>query len=155
MLLSIHWNPDPELFRLFGSISIRYYGLLWLLGLTFAYFIVRYQYRERDYFVVLDGVSGDPVSGRAPGDQTYQALAAGLGAGFGGLFAGLGVAYAVFSNSEYALAGLSGLVIGLILVLAGYWMFRFGSEVTEGKLTGGVTFSMKGFGQKTVREIER
>ncbi|HJK24346.1 MAG TPA: hypothetical protein O0X92_05855, partial [Methanocorpusculum sp.] len=101
------------------------------------------------------GVSGDPVSGRAPGDQTYQALAAGLGAGFGGLFAGLGVAYAVFSNSEYALAGLSGLVIGLILVLAGYWMFRFGSEVTEGKLTGGVTFSMKGFGQKTVREIER
>ena len=47
MLLSIHWNPDPELFRLFGSISIRYYGLLWLLGLTFAYFIVRYQYRDR------------------------------------------------------------------------------------------------------------
>ncbi|HJK76353.1 MAG TPA: hypothetical protein O0X03_01890 [Methanocorpusculum sp.] len=123
--------------------------------LYYPYWIVRYQYRERDYFVVLDGVSGDPVSGRAPGDQTYQALAAGLGAGFGGLFAGLGVAYAVFSNSEYALAGLSGLVIGLILVLAGYWMFRFGSEVTEGKLTGGVTFSMKGFGQKTVREIER
>ena len=28
MLLSINWNPNPELFNLFG-ISIRYYGLLW------------------------------------------------------------------------------------------------------------------------------
>lgn len=123
--------------------------------LYYPYWIIRYQYRERDYFVVLDGVSGQPVSGRAPGDQTYQAIAAGLGSGFGGLFAGLGIAYAMFSDSEYALAGLSGLIIGLILVLAGYWMFRFGSEVTEGKLTGGLSFSMKGFGQKTVREIER
>jgi len=45
-LLSIHWNPDPELFKLFG-ISIRYYGLLWIVGLIFAYFIVRRQYRDR------------------------------------------------------------------------------------------------------------
>ena len=29
MLLSINWNPNPELFNLFG-ISIRYYGLLFL-----------------------------------------------------------------------------------------------------------------------------
>ena len=27
-LLNINWNPNPELFNLFG-ISIRYYGLLW------------------------------------------------------------------------------------------------------------------------------
>ena len=123
--------------------------------LYYPYWIIRYQYRERDYFVVLDGVSGSPVSGRAPGDQTYQAIAAGLGSGFGGLFAGFGIAFAAFSDSEYALAGLAGLVIGIILVLAGYWVFRFGSEVTEGKLTGGISFSLKGFGQKTVREIER
>ena len=45
-LLSINWNPDPELFNLFG-ISIRYYGLLWIIGLAFAYFIVRRQYRDR------------------------------------------------------------------------------------------------------------
>ena len=31
MLLSINWNPNPELFNLFG-ISIRYYGLLWAVG---------------------------------------------------------------------------------------------------------------------------
>lgn len=120
--------------------------------LYYPYWIIRYQYRERDYFVVQDGVSGSPVSGRAPGEQTYQAIAAGLGSGFGGLFTGFGIAFAAFSDSGYALAGF---VIGIILALAGYWVFRFGSEVTEGKLTGGISFSLKGFGQKTVREIER
>ena len=39
-LLSINWNPDPELFNLFGSIPIRYYGLLWVVGIALAYAIV-------------------------------------------------------------------------------------------------------------------
>ena len=42
LLLSINWNPNPELFNLFG-ISIRYYGLLWAVGIFFAYIIVHYQ----------------------------------------------------------------------------------------------------------------
>ena len=46
MLLSIHWNPNPELFNLFG-ISIRYYGLLWAVGIFFAYMVVHYQYRDK------------------------------------------------------------------------------------------------------------
>lgn len=45
-LFSINWNPDPELFNLFG-ISIRYYGLLWIVGLALAYFIVQRQYRDK------------------------------------------------------------------------------------------------------------
>ena len=45
-LLTINWNPDPELFNFFG-ISIRYYGLLWIVGLAFAYLIVQRQYRDR------------------------------------------------------------------------------------------------------------
>lgn len=45
-LLTINWNPDPELFNFFG-ISIRYYGLLWIIGLAFAYLIVQRQYRDR------------------------------------------------------------------------------------------------------------
>lgn len=84
---------------------------------------------------MFDGVSGKPVSGRPPGDQTYQAIAAGLGS-----------ADAAFPDSEYELFGLAGFVVGLVLALAGYWVFLFGSEVTEGKLTGGISFSMKGFG---------
>ena len=45
-LLTINWNPDPELFNFFG-ISIRYYGLLRIIGLAFAYLIVQHQYRDR------------------------------------------------------------------------------------------------------------
>ncbi len=46
MLLSINWDPNPELFNLFG-ISIRYYGLLWALGIALAYLVVHYQYRDK------------------------------------------------------------------------------------------------------------
>ena len=45
-LLTIHWNPDPELFRI-GSLSIRYYGLLWVIGIILAYYVVQQQYRDR------------------------------------------------------------------------------------------------------------
>lgn len=46
-LLSINWNPDPELFNLFGHLPIRYYGLLWVVGIALAYIVVRRQYRDR------------------------------------------------------------------------------------------------------------
>ena len=45
-LLNINWNPNPELFNLFG-ISIRYYGLLWAVGIFFAYVVVHYQFRDK------------------------------------------------------------------------------------------------------------
>ncbi|ADV42699.1 prolipoprotein diacylglyceryl transferase [Bacteroides helcogenes] len=45
-LLTINWSPDPELFKLFGF-SIRYYALLWIVGLALAYFIVQRQYRDK------------------------------------------------------------------------------------------------------------
>lgn len=45
-LLTIHWNPDPELFRI-GSLFIRYYGLLWVIGIILAYYVVQQQYRDR------------------------------------------------------------------------------------------------------------
>lgn len=45
-LLVINWNPDPEIFKILGF-SIRYYGLLWVAGLLLAYFVVRYQYRDK------------------------------------------------------------------------------------------------------------
>ena len=46
-LLTINWNPDPELFNLFGSFPIRYYGLLWVIGIILACIIVQRQYRNR------------------------------------------------------------------------------------------------------------
>lgn len=46
-LLTINWNPNPELFNLFGHIPVRYYGLLWVIGIACSYFVVRYQYRDK------------------------------------------------------------------------------------------------------------
>lgn len=46
-LLTINWNPNPELFNLFGSFPIRYYGLLWGIGIVFACIIVQREYRDR------------------------------------------------------------------------------------------------------------
>ena len=44
--LYIHWNPNPELFSI-GGISIRYYGLLWVIGIALGYLVVRQQYRDK------------------------------------------------------------------------------------------------------------
>ena len=46
ILLSINWNPNPELFNLFG-LPVRYYGLLWAVGIFLAYVIVHYQFRDK------------------------------------------------------------------------------------------------------------
>lgn len=40
------WTPDPELFSI-GGVSIRYYSLMWAIGLAFAYFFVRWLYKDQ------------------------------------------------------------------------------------------------------------
>ncbi len=45
-LLSINWNPNPEIFNIFG-VSVRYYGLLWALGFGLVYMIVHYLFRQK------------------------------------------------------------------------------------------------------------
>ena len=42
----ILWTPDPELFSI-GGFSIRYYSLMWAIGLAFAYFFVRWLYKDQ------------------------------------------------------------------------------------------------------------
>lgn len=45
-ILYIVWNPNVELFRI-GSLAIRWYSLCWLLGLLFAYLIVKKLYNDQ------------------------------------------------------------------------------------------------------------
>lgn len=42
----IPWGPDPVLCHI-GSLTVRYYSLLWIVGLALAYFIARREYRDR------------------------------------------------------------------------------------------------------------
>lgn len=45
-LLYIVWNPDLVAFRL-GPLSVRWYGLLWPIGLVLAYLVVKRLYKEQ------------------------------------------------------------------------------------------------------------
>ncbi|MCQ2064972.1 MAG: prolipoprotein diacylglyceryl transferase [Bacteroidaceae bacterium] len=44
--LSVIWNPSSELCRVFG-LPLRYYSLLWVVGLAAAYFLVKKFYKDR------------------------------------------------------------------------------------------------------------
>ena len=46
-LLFITWNPSLEAFS-FGPFSIRWYSLMWLIGLALAYLMVRWLYRKQN-----------------------------------------------------------------------------------------------------------
>lgn len=44
----VHWNVDPEIFWLTDSFPLRYYGLLWVVGLALCYYIVQYMYKKEN-----------------------------------------------------------------------------------------------------------
>ncbi|MBR2395623.1 MAG: prolipoprotein diacylglyceryl transferase [Bacteroidaceae bacterium] len=44
--LAVIWDPDIELCRILG-LPIRYYSLMWVVGLVAAYFIVKKLYKDR------------------------------------------------------------------------------------------------------------
>lgn len=46
IFLAVIWNPDSELCRLLG-LPIRYYSLMWVIGLVAAYLIVKKIYKDR------------------------------------------------------------------------------------------------------------
>ena len=47
LFLHIHWNIDPEIVNLFG-ISIRYYGLLFMLGILAAIYLLQWMFKKED-----------------------------------------------------------------------------------------------------------
>ena len=46
LLSFIVWQPDLEAFHL-GPISVRWYGLMWIIGLVLAYLVVQRLYKEQ------------------------------------------------------------------------------------------------------------
>jgi len=100
--------------------------------LYYPVWVTRYMYNERAYFATIDAVTGQVLSGRAPGDPLYQSLAITGGAAGGGILAGAGILWGILSNAwEY---GLYGLLIGVAILAATYYFFRHGSEITEGDI---------------------
>ena len=45
-MLYIDWQPSIEVFRI-GIFSLKWYSLLWMFGLMFAYMIVKHLYKQQ------------------------------------------------------------------------------------------------------------
>ncbi|MDR0893311.1 MAG: prolipoprotein diacylglyceryl transferase [Mediterranea sp.] len=104
-LLTIPWNPNPELFSLFG-LPIRYYGLLWAVGIFFAYLIVHYQYRDKKI-----------------SDKTFEPL---FFYCFFGVLIGARLGHCFFYDPERYLTSLQGIVemvLPIKILPAGGWKF--------------------------------
>jgi hypothetical protein len=98
--------------------------------------VARYRYRNRGYQVVVDGVEGKVLYGKAPGNIFYRAamLVGGVAAGTFILVNGTLITGLIISNSDDS-DGIGILLlpiaIGIALVVAGYRRFRYGEEVEK------------------------
>ena len=92
--------------------------------------VVRYSYGERVYMATVDGVTGNVLSGRAPGDPLYQSLAVTGGTSLGGLIAAAGLIIGAGSDDGTIMFG--GVIVGLVILGVTYMFFRHGSEIIEG-----------------------
>ncbi len=99
--------------------------------LYYPFWIIRYEYKGKMYFLTVDGVTGKVISGRAPGDSLWQAGAIAVGSTIGGILTGLAVPGTVYYDFR---AGAFLLIIGVIIFMATYSFFRHGSEITEGDI---------------------
>ncbi len=143
-----------------GQVFIRYVRKI--LGMVyFPLWVLRYQYRGRSFQVVIDGYSGQPLYGKAPGNTLYRAAVLVGGAILGSLLA-VDVSGAIFfaasqthgdSAGGLFVAGLIALAAGFGLMFAAYRAFRYGEEYEyrPGKktfsLSAGTVFSQ-------IKEVE-
>jgi len=74
MLLYVNWNIDPEIFSI-GSISVRYYGLLWATSFILSYYILKKIFLK-------EGLSVDMLDKLS----TYVFIGTIVGARFGHIF---------------------------------------------------------------------
>ncbi len=115
---------DEVLFQKMHSLdkklSIVYYPL-WVL---------RYKFRERNYQVVIDGMSNKLLYGRAPGSTLYR-VSMFVGSLMVGNLILTASAKAYFSsNTSEIFIGTA--IAGVALILFGFFKFRYGGEVVEG-----------------------
>lgn len=100
---AIHWNPDPDIFTLFGTVTIRYYSLFWLIGIALAYFVVRYQFRDKKI-----------------GEEKFEPL---LFYCFFGILIGARLGHCLFYEPEYYLKHFWEMIFPFKTLPDGSWKF--------------------------------
>lgn len=125
------------------SLSTTYLEKFHLLRqrLSLVYYplwVARYQYRNRSYQVVVDGVNNKILYGKAPGNILYRAgaLVAGMAIGnlllvHGTAFAAQVLFYASDSDNDAWAILLIPPILGLLAIAQGYRLFRYGEEVEQ------------------------
>ena len=108
------------------NLSLVYYPL----------WVARYEFRERNYQVVIDGVKGKILYGKAPGNIFYRAAALVVSMALGNLILVNGTILALTLTNNSSDDDGSGFffvpaLIGLGLTVLGYHAFRYGEEVEE------------------------
>ena len=96
--------------------------------------VVRYDYRNRGYQVVVDGVDGRVLYGIAPGNILFRAVALVAGMALGNLILvnGTVLALLILSDADEGLAFLAApIIVGAGLAWAGYRAFRHGGQVEK------------------------
>ena len=111
--------------RLREKLGIVYYPL----------WVARYEYKERNYQVVVDGVNGNLLYGKAPGNIFYRAamLVATMALGNLILVNGTALALTVLGDADDEVIAIAcvPLAMGLAIIAAGYRAFRYGEEVEK------------------------
>jgi hypothetical protein len=148
---SLTHTTHEEIQILHPNFSLVYYPV----------WVGRYEYNKRHYQVVVDGVKGSVMYGKAPGNHLYRAamLVAGLAAGNLLLIDGTALMAALLSDSDDGgLAILLPVVVGLSLIFAGYRAFRYGEEVEDKpkeyrKLTAGGGEGLFGIPMASTKDV--
>lgn len=100
--LVINWNPDPVLFSI-GSVDVRYYGLLWIVGIACSYFIVRKVYIDQKI-----------------GEKKFDPL---FFYCFVGMIAGARLGHCLFYEPDYFLHHISEIFLPVRFLPDGSWKF--------------------------------
>lgn len=120
-LISINWNPNPEMFNLFG-ISIRYYGLLWAFGFGLVYMIVHYLFRQK----------------RIP-EKTFEPL---FFYCFFGILIGARLGHCLFYQPDYYLTHPVEMLLPIKFLPQGGWKFTGYEGLASHGGTIGLMFSL-------------
>jgi hypothetical protein len=131
--------------------------------------VARYEYRQRNYQVVVDGTTGKVLYGKAPGNIFFRAAALVAGMALGNLLLVNGTLVALWlasgSNSDDDGSGFFFIpvLVGIGLMIWGYRAFRYGEEVEtldknakKAKLAGDSTvspFGKFGGGLEIIEEL--
>lgn len=119
------------------SLSSRFFDRFHLFQTQFSLvyyplWVSRYEYKGRNYQVVVDAVKGQVAYGKAPGNILYRAgmLVGGLASGNFIMVNGSALAAFIFADSEDGIAiACLPFIVGAALILGGYRAFRYGEEV--------------------------